>query len=165
MRIATAPRWLALWFVASSGCGSPPDDSNPPSGERAADTSIDGIGAPGDGGLSDRSPADSAPLTDVAPALDPFPDLDEETFARMYEIWIVNRSRTDLLVHASAGAGRVILDTVPGRDSVRVDVRVRARSLRLAAEDESGRAVDSTTLDLEPGASNRWEILDPGGAR
>jgi hypothetical protein len=71
----------------------------------------------------------------------------------------------DLLVYASAGAGRVTLDTVPGRDSVRVNVQVRARSLSLDAEDADGRTIGSTILELAPASSNRWEIVGPGGVR
>jgi hypothetical protein len=93
----------------------------------------------------------------------PFPDLEGESVLRTYDLWIVNRLRVDLFVFASAGAGRVTLDTVPSRDSVRLNVEVGARSLRLDAETPDGRAIRSTTMELAPASSNRWEIGESGG--
>lgn len=161
MRTAPTRVWPAIWLLAVTGCGPVPEDATEPAVGNVTDTGRVGIGAPGDS-VSSTASHPPPPPAEADPS--PFPDLDTEKVVRIYDLWIVNRARVDLFVYASAGAGRVPLDTVPGRDSVRVNVRVRARSLSLEAEDENGRALGSTTLELAPAASNRWEIVDPGGA-
>lgn len=163
MRVSPPGPWLLLWLVTAVGCGEVPDEEPLPAGSGVTETGL---------GEGDRSAAPEDTLStaashsayeDAEPS--PFPDLDGEAVVRTYELWLVNRSRTDALVYASAGAGRVTLDTVPGRDSVRVNVEVRARRLSLDAEDENGRALGSTELELAPASSNRWVIPDPGEAR
>jgi len=100
---------------------------------------------------------------EVAPDSLPFPELQGESELRTYELSLVNRTEAELVVHASAGAGRVVLDTVPGRDSTRVNVEVRAGRVLLEAEDGAGRTVRSDTVDLVPAGPNRWEIQPGGG--
>lgn len=164
MRIVPATPRLALWLVVATGCGPTPENASDASPEASALEAGGGVDSTADRTPAVPSPSD-APLAADADWPTPFPDLDEETVLRTYELWIVNRMRTDLFIYASAGAGRVTLDTVPGRDSVKVNVQVRARSLSLDAEDRAGRSIDSTRLELAPAASNRWEIAEPGGAR
>jgi hypothetical protein len=109
-------------------------------------------------GIADTAAAPA----DVALDSLPFPELQGESELRTYELSLVNRTEAELIVHASAGAGRVVLDTVPGRDSTRVNVEIQARRVTLEAEDVAGRTVRSDTVDLVPAGPNRWEI-QPGG--
>ena len=152
MRAVLASLCLVPGLVAATGCGPAAEDAAEAPAASATDMAIGGIDA-AIGGIDAASPQETTP----------FPDLDGESVIRTYELWLVNRMRTDLFVHASAGADRVMLDTVPGRDSVRVNVRVRGRKVRLDAEDPSGRTVRSATLELAPAVLSRWEIVESGG--
>jgi len=116
-----------------------PDGTAPDSGQVAADTS----GSRGSG----------------------LPELPGEGAPREYRLLLVNPHDHEARVFASAGASRVALDTVPARDSIRVDIRLRADRVLLEAEDERGGGVGSIELDLSPGAPNRWEIGTPPGPR
>jgi hypothetical protein len=169
------PVLTSLWLVASllavAACDPAAEDATERPVASATDTSIDGLDPPGEPGSAGGTRPAGVPTAGASSTRDaaslsestPFPDLDGESVLRTYDLWIVNRLRVDLFVYASAGAGRVTLDTVPGRDSVRLNVQVRARSLRLDAETEDGRAIRSTTLELASASSNRWEIGESGG--
>lgn len=155
MRAVLASLCLVLLLVAITGCGPVAEETAEAPVASATDTAIGRIDSPGEAG---PLAADAASLQETTP----FPDLDGESVLRTYELRIVNRMRMDLFVYVSAGADRVTLDTVPGRDSVRVNVRVRGREVRLDAEDQNGRTIRSATLELAPATSNRWEIVESG---
>lgn len=83
-----------------------------------------------------------------------------------YALRLVNPSEDTIMVLASAGAARVVLDTLPAGDSVRLNVRLRSDVILLEGSDLRGGRVGSTELLLEPDSLNRWEALPaPGGAR
>ncbi len=77
---------------------------------------------------------------------------------REYRILLVNPLDIDAYVFAAAGAGSVVLDTVPRRDSVRVNIRVRADLVRLEARAEGGMLLAETDLALAGDTLNRWAI-------
>lgn len=91
----------------------------------------------------------------------PVPTLAGEGEPRLYRVLLINASDHEALVFATAGAARVALDTVPGRDSLQVDIRVRADRVDLEAEDASGRSLKRETLDLAEGSVTRWVIGPP----
>ena len=127
--------FLALALIAGS-CGRSDGGELSPIGE-----SSDGpeIGAPA-----------SPPATpEEAPAAVPL---------LTYRLELVNRTGSPVRVFASAGAGRVALDTIAPGDSGRLKLRVAARSVRLEAMDPTGRTLAETELALHPDSLHRWEI-------
>lgn len=150
-------RALAVAALLALGCsggdgeaagegGTPADSPATARGEAAA-------AAPGAG--EPREP--EAEVPDIA-ILDP----DRPAEARTYRLLLVNPRPIRVLVHADAGAARVLLDTVPRLDSLRVDVRVRAVRLRLTATDRFGERLGAASLELVPDSLNRWEV--PAGS-
>ena len=113
--------------------------------------------------ISDSSavPPDSVP-PDAAAAVAPLPG---EGPTREYRILLVNPLETDAHVFAAAGAGSVVLDTVPRRDSVRVNIRVRAGLVRLEARDAGGLVLAEIDLALARDTLNRWVIDGDASAR
>jgi len=99
-------------------------------------------------------PPDSVP-SDAAAAVAPLPG---EGPTREYRILLVNPLDVDAYVFAAAGAGSVVLDTVPRRDSVRVNIRVRADLVRLEARDTEGTLLAEIDLALARDTLNRWAI-------
>lgn len=84
--------------------------------------------------------------------------------SRRYRLLLINPLDVPAFVFVAAGAEGVALDTVPPRDSARVDVRVRADMVVLEARDASGVLLDRAHSRMEAGRLNRWEIaLAPGG--
>lgn len=77
---------------------------------------------------------------------------------REYRLLLVNALDVDAHVFAAAGAGNVVLDTVPRLDSARVNIRVRADIVRLEARDDEGMLMRETDLALAPDTLNRWII-------
>lgn len=154
MRGLVAAALLALG--CSGGEGEAVGDRGTPTDSPAAargDTVAAGPQAadprkPGDGGVPDIA------------ILDP----DRATEPRTYRLILINPRPFRAVVHADAGAARVLLDTVPRHDSVRVDVRVRAVRLRLTATDRFGERLGAASLELVPDSLNRWEVpLGSGG--
>ncbi len=90
---------------------------------------------------------------------DPAPLLPGEGEPREYSLLLVNRLERDVHVFASAGAARVVLDTVPRSDSVYVDIRLRSDQVHLEAEDGAGQVLSSTSIDLVGARINRWEMV------
>ena len=85
---------------------------------------------------------------------------------RAYPLRIVNHFSAQIVVWASAGAQRVVLDTVPARDSARIDVQVRAQRILLEVTDASGRPLLQHDLALLPDTLTRWVAEpEPGEAR
>ncbi|WP_419950169.1 hypothetical protein [Candidatus Palauibacter sp.] len=82
---------------------------------------------------------------------------------RVYRLLVVNPLDDDAFVFAAAAARRVALDTVPPRDSIRVDIRVRADVVLLEARDSSGTLLDSEDIALEREHLNHW-IIGAGSA-
>lgn len=115
-----------------------------------------------DDGGDEAATGDAPPDSALALAPPPLPTLAGEGEVREYQLLLVNRLEGRAHVFASAGAGRVVLDTVPGSDSVFVDIRVRADEVLLEAEDDAGHVVSSITLDLVRADINRWEITRMG---
>lgn len=70
---------------------------------------------------------------------------------------IVNPGEDDVVVYASAGAGRVGLDTVAAGDSAEVNVESRAPRVGLHAM-AGGRRVGSDSLDLTAAGTARWRV-------
>lgn len=77
---------------------------------------------------------------------------------RVYQLLLVNTREVEAHVFAHAGAARVMLDTVPALDSVRLDIRLRATRVNLEAEDAIGRPLSSDLLELRVESANRWVI-------
>tara|TARA_B100001750_G_scaffold213630_1_gene196255 strand:+ start:1110 stop:1541 length:432 start_codon:yes stop_codon:yes gene_type:complete len=75
-----------------------------------------------------------------------------------YHLLLVNTREVEAHVFAQAGAARVLLDTVPALDSVRLDIRLRATRVNLEAEDAIGRLLYSDLLELQIESANRWVI-------
>ncbi|MFV1988216.1 MAG: hypothetical protein ACC682_13105 [Gemmatimonadota bacterium] len=92
---------------------------------------------------------------------DPTPLLPGEGDLREFNLLLVNRLGRDATVFASAGAARVVLDTVMRSDSVYVDIRLRSDQVHLEAEDDTGEVVTSTSIDLVGAGINRWEMVAP----
>ncbi len=116
---------------------------------------------PADTADSSAVPPDSVPSGDAA-ALAPLPG---EGPAREYRILLVNPLDRDAYVFAAAGAGSVALDTVPRRDSVRVNIRVRADLVRLEARAAEGMLLAETDVALARDTLNRWVIGADATAR
>lgn len=150
-------RLLALTAVAAgvSGCGGSGDD---PGGERRrGSVSAEDAGSTVSSGAGSR----------ISPeALDtPGGSLPGEGPPRVHPLLIVNPLDVTAFVFAAAGAGNVALDTIRPRDSVRVDIRVRADIVRIEARDSRGVVLDRREAALEGDRLNRWEILpDPPGS-
>jgi hypothetical protein len=138
--------------IGLSGCVTQADEAI----EEPVASQPDSAASSLDGSLVDGSPFDASPEGD------PFPDLVGEGQLLSYELSLVNRTEADLIIHASAGADRVVLDTVPGHDSTRVNLQIRARRITLEAEDGAGHTAGFDVLELVPAGQNRWEIR-PGG--
>ena len=152
-RFGTGPTIVLACGLAllAAGCGERPGES-----ARSAEQ-----------GAADPSSASGADTTAQVPAAGP----DSAALARLalpgdesppepvtYRLLLVNPNPGRAVVHASAGAGRVVLDTVPGADSLRIDVRLRARAVRLEAADVGGRSLGTMELLLEPDSVHRWEV-------
>lgn len=164
-----------LGFVALAwACGGPPGE------EDAGASSAEGSAAVAEAGGAETGAAGGEPATDTArvqgtgPAAAGSADgretgaeeplVEEPPRLRTYRVRLVNPSDTAALVYASAGAEAVLLDTVPPRDSVRVDVEVRAERLQLEATDASGEPRGSGELELDPDVVVRWEVPPPSEA-
>ena len=129
--------WLVPLVLA---CGVPDPDARGEDASSPPDSTADAS--------SHRVPGDSA-------------ERDRPSELRTYRLLLVNRWPIGAVVHADAGAGRVLLDSVPRRDSIRVNVEVRAARLRLTAQDRFGERLGSSFLDLATDSLNRWEVPDP----
>lgn len=68
-------------------------------------------------------------------------------------VWLVNRHGSSIVVRAEAGAGQVVLDTIPAEDSVLVRIETRADSVRLEARMATGSEAGSAVVrsDGTPG--------------
>ena len=77
---------------------------------------------------------------------------------RVYRLLVVNPLDEDAVVFAAAAARSVALDTVPLRDSIRVDIRVRADRVLLEARDSSGSLLDREDVALQRDHLNHWII-------
>lgn len=68
-------------------------------------------------------------------------------------VWLVNRHGAAIVVSADAGAGQVVLDTIPAEDSVLVRIETRADSVRLDARRTTGGEAGFTVVrsDGTPG--------------
>ena len=95
----------------------------------------------------------------------PVPRLPGEGLPREYRLLLVNRADRAAHVFASAGASRGVRDTVPEADSLFVDIRLRSDHVDLEAEDDTGRVLSTTSIDLVPAGINRWELIAEGAAR
>jgi len=104
--------------------------------------------------VAENSMATSAPQ-------DPMPTVPGEGEPRLYHVLLVNTFDQVAHVFATAGAARVVLDTVPAQDSLRVDIRVRADRVDFEAEDGSGRLLRRETVDLAADSLTRWLIGRP----
>ena len=103
--------------------------------------------------------ADSVP---EPPLVEPeVPTVAGEGDPRLFRVLLVNESDQEARVFAAAGAARVALDTVPGQDSLRVDIRVRADRVDLEAEDAAGRSLKRETLEMTVDSVTRWVIAAP----
>lgn len=168
-RGARGPRTTALVAGAlltgaalAGGCGEAP--RQPGQASEGADSiaalavpsRADSIAAPG--GRAAEAEGDSA---GAGPVGTPGLGDSEPPPLRAYPLLLVNPGRMEARVFASAGAGRVPLDTLAAGDSARVDVRVRATRLRLEAEAPGGRPLGAEEIELTEGALLRWEVPGP----
>ncbi len=145
-------------------CGGTPGDTKADAGaaeggteaaestlpEAATDTArVEGTGPVGVGSAVGAETGADEPFVEEPPPL------------RTYRVRLVNPSDAAALVYARAGAEAVLLDTVPPRDSVRVDVEVRADRLQLEVTDVSGEGRGSGELQLHADTVVRWEVPPP----
>ena len=119
--------------------------------------------APGEAMAASEATAagDAAAAAEAAAAADsevPGGLLPGEGPPRRYRLLLGNSLDVPAFVFAAAGVEGVALDTVPARDSARVDVRVRADMVVLEARDSSGVLLDRAQLPMEVDRLNRWEI-------
>lgn len=154
-----------LAFVALGwACGGAPGDDS--SAEAAGDgseasareTALSEAGAAGDDAADTIEVADPGAGRPGVDPVDPDLGVEEPPPLRTYRVRLVNSAETPALVYASAGAEPVLLDTVPGGDSVRVDVEVRADRLQLEASEPSGEPLGAGELELHPDEVVRWEV-------
>lgn len=146
VRVITSLGAIAAVAVFAA-CGSR-DSSRPGEATDGAAPSAD-TDPPGGDSAAFRSAPESEPAV---------PLLVGEGPPRDYRLLLVNASDTEVRVFARAAASRVALDTVPPRDSTRIDIRVRADEVRLDAEDPNGAVLLSQVLALRPDSLNRWVI-------
>jgi hypothetical protein len=68
-------------------------------------------------------------------------------------VWLVNRHGRSIVVRAEAGAGQVVLDTIPAEDSILVRIETRADSVHLKARTATGGEAGSAVIrsDGTPG--------------
>ena len=102
--------------------------------------------------------SDSATPAQSEPAIeDPFlvygmpGNTDAPTTIVTVPVTLVNSSRGTIIVDASAGAGSVVLDTVPEEDSVLVRIETHADSVQLSARSDQGLPVGFVTLPTRAG--------------
>lgn len=81
--------------------------------------------------------------------------------AETYRLRLVNPGRRFVVVYADGGADRVVLDTVPGGDSVRVNLRIRTDRVRLEAEAD-GTVLGAGEVRLFPDSIVRWVASGSG---
>ena len=74
--------------------------------------------------------------------------IDADTTKMFLPLWLVNRSDEELSVEASAGAGSVVLDTVPARDSVLVRLETRATEISLSGRTIGGGMMGEATVPV-----------------
>lgn len=142
-----ALRWIiAAGLVAA--CGPRGDDADPARPGAGADSIAAGsalqTGAPSPSGAGDP---------DVPGGL-----LPGEGPPRVYRLLVVNPLEDHAFVFAAAAARSVALDTVPPRDAIRVDIRVRADMVLLEARDSSGTLLDREDVTLDRDHLNHWII-------
>jgi len=155
-RSARRPAFSFVVAIALGGCTAA-DDAPAPG------TATDEMAA----ARSNRgdSVTDGSEFVPVEPLDDPTPLLPGEGDLREFNLLLVNRLGRDVTVFASAGAARVVLDTVRRSDSVYVDIRLRSDHVDLEAEDDTGEVVTTTSIDLVGATINRWEMVAPRGDR
>lgn len=112
---------------------------------------------------ADRSDQDASPETAAAAVASDVAEvpgglLPGEGPPRVYRLLLVNPLDVPAHVSASAGADRVAVDTVPARDSVSVDIRVRSDVVLLEARDAGGILLHGERAALERDRANRWVI-------
>lgn len=77
---------------------------------------------------------------------------------RVIRLLLVNADSQAVQVLASAGAAEVPIDSLPPRDSSRVDLLVRADSARLRALGPGGRERARTVVRFAADSVRRWEV-------
>lgn len=148
MRVVVAAALLALG--CSGGESEAVGDRGTPADSLAATRGDTAAAAPA---AADPREPEGGGVPDIA-----ILDSDRPAEARTYRLLLINPRPIRAVVHADAGAARVLLDTVPRHDSVRVDVRVRAVRLLLTATDRFGEWLGAASLELVPDSLNRWEV-------
>jgi hypothetical protein len=74
---------------------------------------------------------------------------DVKTTNEITQAWLVNRMDAAIMVMGEAGAGQVVIDTIPAGDSVLVRIETRADSVRLEALTMAGRTAGSAFVRAE----------------
>lgn len=159
MRTALLAALLAC--LPAVGCGADGPEASRDGGHEAPAAAGDGVDTASAG---DRGEA-GAP-EETAPTSPPeVPVLEPETPGelRTYRILLVNPRPIRAVVYADAGAERVLLDTVPRRDSSRVNVEVRATRFRLIAIDGWGERLGAEEVEPPPDSLFRWEVPAASG--
>lgn len=142
LRSSLRAGWFLTFMLAACGAEEPPDAGVPT----------------GDASESSPAPVTSPDSTTIEELQPTVPTVPGEGEPRVYRLLLVNALDRDTYVSAAAGARRVLVDTVPGQDSLLVDIRVRADEVELEAEDSDGRLVGSDTLALSFESVTRWVI-------
>lgn len=145
--LLAAGLWLAL---CAERAGTP---------EGADDAGRETAAASGSGSASGSAPdADGEAGADGASP----PAGADARVLRTHRLRVVNWAPDPALLYGSAGAREVLLDTVPGADSARLELRIRADSVVLRATSPYGTLRGRTVVRFRRGEPGRWVI--PTGA-
>ena len=170
MKRGAAALACSVWCGVVAGCGSGGEAKS-----GAGDLGDDGerqeaqaAAAPAPAGSTSPAAATSPATDSLSPAAgqggsaaqeeSSIPLLPGEGPLRDYRLLLVNSLGSTAYVFASAGVAEVVLDTVPPRDSARVDIRVRAGAVQVEARDSAGITLSRTDLVLDQAALNRLVI-------
>jgi hypothetical protein len=133
-----------LLLIGAGGCGARGEDSE----QTVADTTTTPVPARDEAVAPRDSGAARGPDV-VASDEDPFAvyglgsTSDVRTTNEITPAWLVNGMDAAIVVKGEAGAGQVVLDTIPAADSILVRIETRADSVRLEALTITGRTVGS----------------------
>ncbi len=101
---------------------------------------------------------DGAPADTAAAALDPEVRTEPLDSVRVLKVWLVNRRSSPVIVEATAGADPVAVDSLEALDSARVNLEVRADSVRLTTRSADGRELGARWLHVAEDSVTRLEL-------
>ena len=119
---------------------------------------ISAAGACQDSDVASEVPVDGAPADTAAAALDPEVRTEPLDSVRVLKVWLVNRRSSPVIVEATAGADPVAVDSLEPLDSARVNLEVRADSVRLTTRSADGRELGARWLRVAEDSVTRLEL-------